>query len=157
MNKFSKFAVLFLVVVVLCLTGCGKKAKVTGTVKFSDGTPLNVGTVNFTDGTNLFRGEIQPDGTFEMRTFKPGDGVLKGSYKVYLTETLQFGATGKRVLKPLDMPADRRLRHRQRIRRFGKTIPFDNRDENLQLPDAEIDHGNPSKLLRIHHSKGSVA
>ena len=26
-----------------------------------------------------------------------------------------------------------------------------------QLPDAEIDHGNPSKLLRIHHSKGSVA
>ena len=64
---------------------------------------------------------------------------------------------GKRVLKPLDMPADRRLRHRQRIRRFGKTIPFDNRDENLQLPDAEIDHGNPSKLLRIHHSKGSVA
>ena len=99
MNKFSKFAVLFLVVVVLCLTGCGKKAKVTGTVKFSDGTPLNVGTVNFTDGTNLFRGEIQPDGTFEMRTFKPGDGVLKGSYKVYLTETLQFGATGKRVLK----------------------------------------------------------
>ena len=34
-----------------------------------------------------------------MRTFKPGDGVLKGSYKVYLTETLQFGATGKRVLK----------------------------------------------------------
>ena len=83
MNKFSKFAVLFLVAVVLCLTGCGKKAKVTGTVKFSDGTPLNVGTVNFTDGTNLFRGEIQPDGTFEMRTFKPGDGVLKGSYKVY--------------------------------------------------------------------------
>ena len=99
MNKFSKFAVLFLVVVVLCLTGCGKKAKVTGTVKFSDGTPLNVGTVNFTDGTNLFRGEIQPDGTFEMRTFKPGDGVLKGSYKVYLTETLQFGAPGKLVLK----------------------------------------------------------
>ena len=99
MNKFSKFAVLFLVAVVLCLTGCGKKAKVTGTVKFSDGTPLNVGTVNFTDGTNLFRGEIQPDGTFEMRTFKPGDGVLKGSYRVYLTETLQFGATGKRVLK----------------------------------------------------------
>ena len=99
MNKFSKFAVLFLVAVVLCLTGCGKKAKVTGTVKFSDGTPLNVGTVNFTDGTNLFRGEIQPDGTFEMRTFKPGDGVLKGSYKVYLTETRQFGATGKRVLK----------------------------------------------------------
>ena len=99
MNKFSKFAVLFLVVVVLCLTGCGKKAKVTGTVKFSDGTPLNVGTVNYTDGTNLVRGEIQPDGPFEMRTFTPGAGVLKGSYKVYLTETLQFGATGKRVLK----------------------------------------------------------
>lgn len=102
MNKFSKFASLFLVVFVLCLTGCGNKAKVTGTVKFADGEPLTVGTVNFTDGTNLFRGEIQSDGTFEMRTIKPGDGVLKGTYKVYLTETLQFGETSTRVQKGPD-------------------------------------------------------
>ncbi len=102
MNKFSKFASLFLVVFVLCLTGCGNKAKVTGTVKFADGKPLTVGTVNFTDGTNLFRGEIQSDGTFEMRTFKPGDGVLKGTYKVYLTETLQFGETSTLVQKGPD-------------------------------------------------------
>ncbi|MGN0910699.1 MAG: hypothetical protein ACI4NP_03960 [Thermoguttaceae bacterium] len=102
MNKFSKFASLFLVVFVLCLTGCGNKAKVTGTVKFADGSPLTVGTVNFTDGNNLFRGEIQSDGSFEMRTFKPGDGILKGSYKVYLTETLQFGETSTRVQKGPD-------------------------------------------------------
>ena len=81
-------ALLFAVAVVA--TGCGKP-KVTGKVTFADGSPLTQGTVNFTDDKILCKGSIKEDGSFEMRTLKPGDGVPKGSYKVYLTETMRFG------------------------------------------------------------------
>lgn len=81
-------ALLFAVAVVA--TGCGKP-KVTGKVTFTDGSPLTQGTVNFTDDKILCKGSIQEDGTFEMRTLKPGDGVPPGTYKVYLTETMRFG------------------------------------------------------------------
>lgn len=82
------FALLFAVAVVA--TGCGKP-KVTGKVTFSDGSPLTQGTVNFTDDKVLCKGSIKEDGTFEIRTLKPGDGVPPGKYKVYLTETARFG------------------------------------------------------------------
>jgi hypothetical protein len=81
-------ALLFAVAVVA--TGCGKP-KVTGKVTFADGSPLTQGTVNFTDDKILCKGSIKEDGTFEMRTLKPGDGVPPGTYKVYLTETTRFG------------------------------------------------------------------
>ncbi len=81
-------ALLFAVAVVA--TGCGKP-KVTGKVTFADGSPLTQGTVNFTDDKIICKGSIQDDGTFEMRTLKPGDGVPPGTYKVYLTETMRFG------------------------------------------------------------------
>lgn len=81
-------ALLFAVAVVA--TGCGKP-KVTGKVTFADGSPLTQGTVNFTDDKIICKGSIKDDGTFEMRTLKPGDGVPPGSYKVYLTETMRFG------------------------------------------------------------------
>ena len=81
-------ALLFAVAVVA--TGCGKP-KVTGKVTFADGSPLTQGTVNFTDDKILCKGSIKEDGSFEMRTLKPGDGVPPGTYKVYLTETMRFG------------------------------------------------------------------
>ena len=74
--------------------------KVSGTVKFKDGTPLQVpeggrAVVTFTpaDTTGeLAPGQIRkgasamirPDGTFEMGTMKPGDGVIPGRYRVFL-------------------------------------------------------------------------
>ncbi len=81
-------ALLFAVAVVA--TGCGKP-KVTGKVTFADGSPLTQGTVNFTDDKIICKGSIKDDGSFEMRTLKPGDGVPPGTYKVYLTETMRFG------------------------------------------------------------------
>ncbi|MDO5309736.1 MAG: hypothetical protein Q4G03_09665 [Planctomycetia bacterium] len=79
----------------LCAVGCGK-AQVTGKVFFSDGqTPLLCGTVNFVSEDTLCRGEIDKStGEFKMRTFKPGDGVPPGTYKVYITEAVAFGAGG---------------------------------------------------------------
>lgn len=93
-NRTKLFAACCVVACLLAV-GCGK-CKVKGKVTFADGSPLTAGTVNFTDDKNLFRGEIQNDGTFEMKTFKPGDGIDPGTYKVYLTETLQFGESGRK-------------------------------------------------------------
>jgi len=64
---------------------------VRGTVKFADGTVPQgeTATVIFepvAGGSQQLRklasGEIQPDGSFEMMTVKPGDGVIAGKYKV---------------------------------------------------------------------------
>ena len=92
MQKRASFFVVCCLVATFIATGCGK-AKVTGKVYFADGTTqLKVGTVNFTDEKVLCKGEINREtGVFEMRTFKPGDGVPPGTYKVYITETISFG------------------------------------------------------------------
>jgi len=82
---------LLAVVALVAVAGCSGRAQVTGKVAFSDGTPLDCGVVNFANDTTICKGEINKKGEYTMRTFKPGDGVPKGSYKVYITETLKFG------------------------------------------------------------------
>ncbi len=75
-----------LVVFALGLTGCGSRLyPVRGTVTLDDGTPLTKGLVVFerVDGGPAVtaRGEVRPDGTYELSTSKPGDGVPAGRYK----------------------------------------------------------------------------
>ena len=96
-NNVSKLVALVGVFMLVACAGCGGRVQVSGTVKFSDGTPLTYGTLNFTDGKVMCKGQIEKDGTFKMRTFKPGDGVPPGTYQVYITDTLQFGDSGKSV------------------------------------------------------------
>lgn len=72
--------------VVLFLTGCGsghpERGIVQGTVTL-DGKPLTKGSVTFwpTVGRSAL-GEIQPDGSYTLTTFEPGDGAIVGSHKV---------------------------------------------------------------------------
>ena len=99
MNRSVKFFAFLLVAAAMVVSGCGGNVKVKGTVKFANGEPLPGGVVNFTDGQKNYRGEIQTDGTFEMRTFKPGDGVPKGTYQVFLSETLMLGSGGTKTTK----------------------------------------------------------
>ncbi len=81
--------------VALVLTGCGESevelAPAGGTVKFTDGTVPQGETaiVNFSpsgkDKKALKKGasaDIQPDGSFQLMTVEPGDGVIPGKYKV---------------------------------------------------------------------------
>lgn len=96
-NNVSKLVALVGVFMLVACAGCGGRVQVKGTVKFSDGTPLSYGTVNFTNDTTMCKGQIEKDGSFTMRTFKPGDGVPPGTYKVYITDTLQFGESGAKV------------------------------------------------------------
>src|SRR5262249_10644587 len=71
----------FIAVAVLLsgLAGCGGKYPVRGTVTYDDGTPVTKGLVIFErvgGGPPVTaRGEIQPDGRYELSTDKPGDGV----------------------------------------------------------------------------------
>jgi hypothetical protein len=98
-----------LAIAVLAIGGCPgkgpKMVKVTGVVKFKDGTPLptvqpgGAAVITFVpadmgdepqseakgDKERVHKGasgKIKPDGSFELTTVKPGDGVIPGRYKV---------------------------------------------------------------------------
>jgi len=70
----------------MALVGCGRYAAVGGKVTLDDGTPVSSGTVVFesTDEAKAIsaRGEIQTDGSYQLSTDRPGDGVLPGKYRV---------------------------------------------------------------------------
>ncbi|MFO0825583.1 MAG: hypothetical protein U0792_21085 [Gemmataceae bacterium] len=89
---FRPFAGLVLGLVLVSLVGCAKPMHpVKGFVHFKDGAPLKAGRVviDFEDGKTGAWGAIREDGTFEMGTLTPNDGVPPGTYKVYLTSTIE--------------------------------------------------------------------
>src|SRR5262245_6096830 len=70
--------------------GCGGGLhSVRGKVTFEDGTPLTKGLVLFEgkDGerTITARGDVRPDGSYQLGTNKPGDGAPAGKYRVAVT------------------------------------------------------------------------
>ena len=74
---------------VLGVAGCGSSSdqmatsSVKGTVTY-DGKPVSTGTVMFTPtgGGPPATGQIQPDGTYELKTYEEGDGAVLGEHKV---------------------------------------------------------------------------
>jgi len=76
-------------VVALGLSGCGNggTCDVRGTVKFKDGTPLTRGSIHFEGTGRAAHGTIQPDGSFVMSSYKEGDGVMPGTYQVFIDNT----------------------------------------------------------------------
>lgn len=78
----------FLALLGFLATGCGGQGlyPVRGKVVYTDGTPLAGGwvVVEKTEGDPppSADGPVQEDGTFEMRTARPGDGVPLGKYRV---------------------------------------------------------------------------
>ena len=101
-----RFAVVALAALgLLALGGCGSKGpklyRISGVVKYSDGTPLEVpqggrAVVTFEPADTATEvkegqlrkgasGTIKEGGKFEMQTMKPGDGVAPNRYKVKLT------------------------------------------------------------------------
>jgi hypothetical protein len=78
----------FIGLAVLTLAGCGgapKMMPVTGKVVYN-GQPLRFGSVTFQPPSGQpARGEIQPNGTFKLSTFRPNDGAVVGTHKVRIT------------------------------------------------------------------------
>jgi len=77
----------WLVPIALFIAGCGSgHYTVRGKVVFPDGTPMEGGWVNFEKFekgiTHSADSPVEPDGTFELRTVRPGDGVPPGKYRV---------------------------------------------------------------------------
>jgi hypothetical protein len=73
--------------VLLAAAGCGPRLyPVRGTVTYPDGQPVTEGLVVFeSDGAAkpvTARGDIQADGRYQLGTFRPGDGVPPGKYRV---------------------------------------------------------------------------
>ena len=72
---------------VACLAGCGAGMQpVKGKVTLADGKPAAGSQVVFEseqEGKKISaRGDVGLDGSYELSTFKPGDGVPPGKYKV---------------------------------------------------------------------------
>jgi hypothetical protein len=76
-----------LLFVVVFASGCGsKRYKVTGSVTYDDGSPVEAGTVIGEATVNEkpvgVQGNIARDGTFCLGSNRPGDGALPGNYRV---------------------------------------------------------------------------
>jgi hypothetical protein len=95
MKVYTRVAFFLAATALTCssLIGCGGRStyQVSGRVQYADGSPLTGGTriirLEPTDDTTaeirkVASGYIEPDGTFEMFTRKPGDGVIAGKYWV---------------------------------------------------------------------------
>jgi hypothetical protein len=74
----------------LPLSGCNTSGlyPVHGKVTFPDGSPLDDGMVicELQDGEvrTTARANLRKDGSFELGTYKPGDGALPGKYRVQI-------------------------------------------------------------------------
>lgn len=65
-------------------SGCGSNVRVTGTVQFDDGSPLETGIVVFQSQAHVAKGKLKPGGRFVMGSVREHDGLPPGDYKVYI-------------------------------------------------------------------------
>ncbi|MDR0337463.1 MAG: hypothetical protein LBI18_10270 [Planctomycetaceae bacterium] len=105
------YHILVLLLICLCLSGCGNNQRVSGKVTFSDdGSPLTVGMVCFenTENGTFGRGEINPDGTYTIGFETDKSGIPKGTYKVFISNAVQEKGfdekTGRSVEEQLIAP-----------------------------------------------------
>ena len=94
-----------ILVAILCFNGCGDP-KVTGTVKFSDGTPLKGGMVVLQNETSQGIGELDFNGSFNIYQYKPGDGLKRGKYRGYISGAISIDEFGRSVSLIPDKYAD---------------------------------------------------
>jgi hypothetical protein len=78
--------VLFWLLVILAVSGCGKNVGLSGKVTFSDdNSPLTFGEVCFRTDTFLARGKLKKNGTYTVGSLTETDGIPPGIYQVYIT------------------------------------------------------------------------
>lgn len=86
--------------------GCGPgKHPVSGSVSYTDGTPVRTGRVvadriDATGSTGGW-GPIGPDGTFVIGSLTPSDGLDQGTYRVWLDGT-EIRPDGERTAPVID-------------------------------------------------------
>src|SRR5436189_6055052 len=116
MKPSGKFRILWSVqmgsLLLLGIAGCGGKDlyPVEGKVEYKDGSDVSVlagGWITFvpTDpevNKTSAQGEIKTDGSFQMSTYREGDGVVPGKYKVLVAPPRFTGGRFKTPPQLLD-------------------------------------------------------
>jgi hypothetical protein len=89
------------VVLAIVAAGCGQSGPTTIPIHgevLHNGNPLQEGLVVYlpknSDNTRQASGRIQRDGTFELTTFKSGDGVVPGEYSIIVYPSGSPGSGG---------------------------------------------------------------
>jgi hypothetical protein len=89
----SKLYFFCLLVGLILAGGCNRNPAtyvVKGKVRFPSGAPVRMGTIETKSrdlGLNA-RGTINSDGTFELTTFKPGDGAVAGWHDCVIVQMI---------------------------------------------------------------------
>jgi hypothetical protein len=100
-------AVIFILLLALAV-GCGsgrpKTAVVRGTVTYK-GKPVPNGTITFTPNSGpTATGEIAPDGSYQLTTFRKGDGAVLGEHKVVVVAMQKNNDPNIEAFTPLPPP-----------------------------------------------------
>jgi len=100
---------LFLVaLLLLSLAGCGERRSGTAIVRGKvtlNGKPVPNGTVNFIPEMGpAATGEIQPDGSYTLTTYKPADGAVVGAHKVVIVAMADNAGLLPEARTPLPPP-----------------------------------------------------
>jgi len=88
--------------IVLLLTGCSDKEKLSGKVVFPDGEPLTTGTIYFTNDNFTARAHLRTDGTYDVGSLSQKDGLPPGTYKVHISGAIEDNAD--ETIRPLIAP-----------------------------------------------------
>ena len=73
---------------ILCaFVGCSQGTRISGTVRFDDGTPITQGSVVFNSSTESFFGTITSDGRYTTGGEREKQGIPDGTYTVWLSGT----------------------------------------------------------------------
>jgi hypothetical protein len=80
--------------IIFFVTGCGNP-RVSGSVKFSDGTPLKGGIVVLQNEQSQGIGELNANGMFNIYQLKPGDGLARGKYRGYIMNAVVENEKGQ--------------------------------------------------------------
>ena len=99
---YHRFAIpTALCLVMILLTGCGSHVKFGGRVTYSDDdSPLTGGMVCFQADGFFVRGDIDANGNYTLGTLTATDGIPKGTYQVYLTDTEKIEAVEIAAVSP---------------------------------------------------------
>jgi hypothetical protein len=91
--------VLIVLLLIISAVGCGASMQpVRGKVTLPDGKPAAGSQVVFESDQQgkkvSARGDVRDDGSYELSTIKPGDGVPPGKYKVQVNPPPMVNAEG---------------------------------------------------------------
>lgn len=95
-----------LVACLVCLTGCGgsghNTVSVSGTLTWSDGTPITGATIMFMPKDEKVgrqaTGLSGSDGKFQLTTFNQNDGAVPADYHVVVTKPTKAATEGSEVV-----------------------------------------------------------